>query len=124
MRTLPILLAPVVLALACTHSLIAADNGKGPAFAEPPKGDPDFVLMGEFVGEIMPEEGKKEQLGLAIEGTRRRVLRCSVVSGWSARTGQAQARGLSNDRSAIGRLCGSFGRPLGHDCGERALSVG
>ena len=66
MRTLPILLAPVVLALACTHSLIAADNGKGPAFVEPPKGDPDFALMGEFVGEITPEEGKKEQLGLQL----------------------------------------------------------
>jgi hypothetical protein len=66
MRSLPILLAPVVLVLAFTNALVAADNGKGPAFSEPPTGDIDFALMGEFVGEITPVEGGKEQLGLQL----------------------------------------------------------
>ena len=60
------LLTTVFLAFACTSALLAADNGKGPAFTEPPKGDKDFALMGEFLGEITPVDGEKAQLGLQL----------------------------------------------------------
>ena len=60
------LLTTIFLAFACTSVLIAADNAKGPAFTEPPKGDKDFALMGEFLGEITPVDGEKEQLGLQL----------------------------------------------------------
>ena len=60
------LLTTVFLAFACTSTLIAENNAKGPAFTEPPKGDKDFALMGEFLGEITPVDGEKEQLGLQL----------------------------------------------------------
>ena len=66
MQNLPTLLSTLVLAFACTSTAMAAGNGKGPAFTEPPKGDKDFALMGEFLGEITPAEGQKEQLGLQL----------------------------------------------------------
>ena len=41
--------------------------GKGPAFTEPPEGDPNFELMGEFVGPIATDnENEYETLGLQI----------------------------------------------------------
>jgi hypothetical protein len=52
--------------------LLADDNqvprkpGKGPAFTEPPKDDPSFQLMGEFIGEITAGQGEPEILGLQI----------------------------------------------------------
>ena len=60
------LLTTVFLAFACTSTLIAENNAKGPAFTEPPKGDKDFALMGEFLGEITPVDGEKETLGLQL----------------------------------------------------------
>ena len=60
------LLTTVFLAFACTSTLIAENNAKGPAFTEPPKGDKDFALMGEFLGEITPVDGEKEPLGLQL----------------------------------------------------------
>jgi hypothetical protein len=40
---------------------------KGPAFTEPPKGDLDFALMGEFIGPIATDkENEYESLGLQI----------------------------------------------------------
>ncbi len=41
-------------------------RGKGPAYTEPPKDDPNFELMGEFVGEISAGEGQTRMLGLQI----------------------------------------------------------
>ena len=66
MQNLHTLLSTLVLAFACTSAVVTADNGKGPAFTEPPQGDRDFALMGEFLGEITPVEGQKEQLGLQL----------------------------------------------------------
>ena len=40
--------------------------GKGPAFTQPPKNDPSFELMGEFVGPITTGENEYEPLGLQI----------------------------------------------------------
>lgn len=36
-----------------------ANNGKGPAYTQPPKGDPSFLLMGEFVGKVKTDSGEK-----------------------------------------------------------------
>lgn len=45
----------------------ADENGKGPAYTEPPEDDPNYSLMGEFVGEINAgEEGEKKLIGLQI----------------------------------------------------------
>ena len=41
-------------------------NDKGPAFTQPPKKDPTFSLMGEFVGRIKPSGKKAELLGLQV----------------------------------------------------------
>ena len=66
MPKLSILIASTIFAFFCNSDFVVADNGKGPAFTEPPQGDPDFALMGEFLGEITPSEGQKEQLGLQL----------------------------------------------------------
>jgi len=39
--------------------------GKGPAYTEPPQEDPNYVLMGEFVGEVTAD-GQTKQVGLQI----------------------------------------------------------
>ncbi|MGI9470284.1 MAG: 3-keto-disaccharide hydrolase [Rubripirellula sp.] len=66
MPRLPRLLAPLFLAVLLVGPSLAADKDKGPAFTDPPKGDWNFQLMGEFVGEITPEDGESELLGLQI----------------------------------------------------------
>ena len=40
--------------------------GKGPAYTEPPTKDPNFALMGEFVGEIFTGDQQTRMLGLQI----------------------------------------------------------
>ena len=60
------LLSPTLATLFLIGTLPAADGKKGPAFTEPPKGDMNFQLMGEFLGEITPAEGETEMLGLQI----------------------------------------------------------
>ena len=66
MPLLPRLLSTFGLATLLAVPTFAADDKKGPAFTEPPKGDWNYQLMGEFVGEITPAEGEKEMLGLQI----------------------------------------------------------
>lgn len=55
-----ILITPAMLTSA------ADGKGKGPAFTEAPENDPNFSLMGEFVGEIKVEDDKTKPLGLQI----------------------------------------------------------
>ena len=66
MPLLPRLLTAFGLVTLLAVPTFAADNNKGPAFTEPPKGDWNYQLMGEFVGEIMPADGEQEMLGLQI----------------------------------------------------------
>ena len=57
-RLLPLLSLIVIVTTGLAIPLHAADgDGKGPAYTEPPKEDPNYPLMGEFVGEIAAGEG-------------------------------------------------------------------
>lgn len=61
----------VLLAISLTTPAIAADPGdskpgKGPAFTAPPADDPNYPLLGEFLGEIKNGDGEPETLGLQI----------------------------------------------------------
>ncbi|MEC8475614.1 MAG: family 16 glycoside hydrolase [Planctomycetota bacterium] len=59
-----------ILFAAPNAALIAADsNGKGPAFTSAPENDPNFVLMGEFIGDIQVDGKTKRPLGLQIRHT-------------------------------------------------------
>ena len=56
-----------ILVSAPHAALIAADgNGKGPAFTSAPENDPNFALMGEFIGDIQVDGKNKRPLGLQI----------------------------------------------------------
>lgn len=56
-----------VILIAPAATAAAADGkGKGPAFTSAPKKDPNFALMGEFVGEIKTDNEKTRRLGLQI----------------------------------------------------------
>lgn len=58
------LLIPLWIALT-SHGLVASGaDGKGPAFTEPPADDPNFSLMGEFVGEVTEGEGESKKTKL------------------------------------------------------------
>ena len=56
----------LVLAGLFSGPLQAQRRDKGPAYTEPPKDDPSYPLMGEFIGEITTGEGESEMLGLQI----------------------------------------------------------
>lgn len=49
----------------------AEGDGKGPAYTEPPADDPNYPLMGEFIGEIQAGEGDTQRLGLQIRAVGR-----------------------------------------------------
>jgi hypothetical protein len=58
------LLIPLWIALT-SHGFVALGaDGKGPAFTDPPKDDPNFSLMGEFVGEVTTGEGESTETKL------------------------------------------------------------
>ncbi len=58
------LLIPLWIALT-SHGFVASGaDGKGPAFTEAPKDDPNFNLMGEFVGEVTAGEGESKETKL------------------------------------------------------------
>lgn len=67
LRLIQALSASFIVAFAIAATVPAADNnGKGPAYTEPPAGDPNFSLMGEFVGVINAGKPDAKLLGLQI----------------------------------------------------------
>ena len=66
------LIAVALIALVSLQNhLLAADNhaekkGKGPAYTEPPSDEPNYALMGEFIGPITSDGSEPELLGLQI----------------------------------------------------------
>ena len=58
------LLIPLWIALTSHGFVASAADGKGPAFTEPPNDDPNFPLMGEFVGEVASGDGESKDKAL------------------------------------------------------------
>ncbi len=91
----------------------ADENGKGPAYTEPPEDDPNYSLMGEFVGEINAgEEGEKKLIGLQIRPVGNNEFDAVVVPRRVAWTRRAPRRTGSHDRPSLRRLRHSLGRAL------------
>lgn len=66
-RSFPFLCICLILTAGLGLPLYAADeNQKGPAFTEPPQDDPNYLLMGEFVGEVAGAPDESKLLGLQI----------------------------------------------------------
>ncbi|MDA9777259.1 DUF1080 domain-containing protein [Rubripirellula sp.] len=67
LRTISSLVLSSAILIAPTAAIWAADgNGKGPAFTAAPENDPNFPLMGEFVGDIQSDAESTRPLGLQI----------------------------------------------------------
>jgi hypothetical protein len=61
-RTASLLLTPVVFLALATPSL-----AKAPAFTDPAKAGVDFEVQGEYVGEIQPDEAKKDKFKMGVQ---------------------------------------------------------
>ncbi|NND98382.1 MAG: DUF1080 domain-containing protein [Pirellulaceae bacterium] len=98
--------AMVCAALISSPGMASAQEkkSKGPAFTEPPKDDPSFDLMGEFVGPITIGENETQALGIQVRPTGRDGF--EAISFMGGLPGQPEHQ--TEMTKMIGRRSGDF----------------
>ncbi|WP_230627403.1 3-keto-disaccharide hydrolase [Roseiconus lacunae] len=61
---------PILLLAGASMAAAQENNGKGPAYTEPPQDDANYHLMGEFAGRLKQGENKGQTLAIQIRPTK------------------------------------------------------